>query len=285
MLEKWKQKTWEALEPESGLSGIKKFIHMMILVVILLNVIAAIISTVAFIDEQFGRPLLKFEMFSLFLFTFEYAARVWSCTVSPKYKGAIRGRLKYMRTPYALIDLLAILPGILMLASVIGVGELDGRPLRILRLLRVARLLKLSRYSESLQLMTHVLRSRRHELLVTMSHTILLLLLASCLIYFAERGEQPEEFSSIPASMWWAIATLTTVGYGDIYPVTTLGKTFGGFVAILGIGLFALPAGILASGFSEVLEKKRRREEEESSDGKDGSGAWNHCPHCGEPLK
>lgn len=287
MMERWRRKTWEVLEAENGLRGFKRFIHLTILLVILLNVVAAILSTVSFIDIHFGPILFKFELFSLALFSVEYIARVWSCTISPKYSDhPIRGRLRYMRTPFALIDLLAILPGLLMVVNILGAGELDGRPLRVLRLLRVVRLLKLSRYSESLQLMGNVIKSRKHELIVTMSHTLLLLLLASCIIYFAERDAQPESFSSIPASMWWAIATLTTVGYGDIYPVTILGRIFGGIVAVLGIGLFALPAGILASGFSEALSDKRRRRIEALEDAVDNSAKdWQHCPHCGKPLK
>jgi voltage-gated potassium channel len=135
----------------------------------------------------------------------------------------------------------------------------DLRFVRVLRLLRLSRLIKLGRYSDSLKTLGNVFKGKKEELLITAFALAILLILASSLMYFAENEVQPQAFSSIPAAMWWGIATLTTVGYGDIYPVTTLGKLMGSVIAVLGIGMFALPAGILSSGFAEKIKKAERR--------------------------
>ena len=137
--------------------------------------------------------------------------------------------------------------------------------MRAVRLL--ARAARLSRYFTGLRTLGGVLQAKRYELFTVMLVLMVLLILASSLMFFAEHDVQPEAFSSIPAAMWWTIVTLTTVGYGDVYPVTSMGRLLAGFIAILGIGFFALPAGILGSGF---LEEVQRRQE-----------GPRVCPHCG----
>jgi voltage-gated potassium channel len=137
--------------------------------------------------------------------------------------------------------------------------------------LRLARWLKIARYSQALDTLGRVLRSRKAELGITAFLGLLLLLFASSLMYFVEHEAQPRVFSSIPSAMWWGVVTLTTVGYGDIYPVTSLGKFIGGAIEILGIGLFALPAGIVASGFAEELQRRKQER-------------GHQCPHCGKEF-
>lgn len=141
-----------------------------------------------------------------------------------------------------------------------------------LRLFRLLRVLKIGRYSQSVALMAHVVRRKRSDLTVTALLLFVMLVIAASLMYYAEHDAQPEAFGSIPAAMWWGVATFTTVGYGDVYPITPLGRILGSFIAILGIGIFALPAGILASGFSEERERMRT-----------GNSA-DVCPHCGRAL-
>jgi voltage-gated potassium channel len=148
--------------------------------------------------------------------------------------------------------------------------SVDLRTLRAIRLIRLLRVLKIARYSESLQLLGRVLLSRRSELFITLVAVTVLLVVSSTLMYYAERDAQPEQFSSIPAAMWWGVETLTTIGYGDILPVTVTGKIINSFIALLGIGLFALPAGILGSGFVEELQRRRRPPA--------------RCPKCGYDL-
>ena len=173
-----------------------------------------------------------------------------------------------MITPLALIDLLVVLPFYLPIVFP------DLRFMRALRLFRLFRVLKLARYSSSLQTFADVLKLKKEELLLMLFATLILLIISSSLMYNVEHEAQPDNFSSIPEAMWWGIVTLGTVGYGDICPVTPWGKFIGSMVMILGIGLFALPAGIMASGLTEVLAK--RKEEQKT--------AGMVCPHCGRCI-
>ena len=161
----------------------------------------------------------------------------------------------------AIIDLIAITPFYMTFIVT------DTRILRILRFLRLLRMTKHSKHSKNFHIITNIIYKKRSELLTSLILMFSLLLICSTGVYFAENEAQPEKFSSIPSSMWWAVATLTTVGYGDIFPITSIGKLLGSISAIFGIGLFALPAGLLASGFSDELEKEKK-----------------NCPHCGEKL-
>lgn len=195
----------------------------------------------------------------------------------------MRGRLRWARSPLALIDLLAILPFYLPFLGV------DARFLRILWLLRILRLVKLQRYFRSLMLFGRVWKTRRHEILMTTVLMFFILLIASSLMYYAERADQPEAFGSIPHAMWWAIATLTTVGYGDVTPITGLGRIMAAVVAVVGIALFALPTGILGSGFVDELEREKERKRRQAQQREAAQAARNPevpcCPHCGKSLR
>jgi voltage-gated potassium channel len=199
------------------------------------------------------------------IFTVEYILRLWICTMGEGFSGSVRGRLKYALTPMALIDLIAIAPFYLPLLF-----RFDLRMVRLLRLFRLMRLFKVLRYSESLKVFTDVYRLKKSELSMCFMAILFLLIISSALVYHVEHEAQPEAFSSIPAAMWWGVATLTTVGYGDIYPITSLGKFLGSIIALLEIGLFALPAGILGSGFVVALRRK--------------SSSKFYCPHCSEEI-
>jgi len=165
----------------------------------------------------------------------------------------------------AVVDLLAILPFYLPFLG------FDLRVIRVMRLLRILRVAKVGRYYSSLGLIRAVFRDKKEELVLTSFLMAMLLIISASVMYYCENAEQPEAFSSIPASIWWAVATLTTVGYGDIYPVTTVGKACASVIAVLGIGMFALPTGILGAGFVEQIQKKRRPPRK--------------CPHCGGELE
>ncbi|NPV62917.1 MAG: ion transporter [Methanotrichaceae archaeon] len=242
-----------------------KYFDPFIMGLIILNVIAVTLSTVHTIYLRYAVYFDYFELFSVAVFSVEYILRLWTCTVDPRYQSPVFGRLRYMATPMAIVDLVAVLPFYIPLIFP------DLRFLRAIRLLRLFRILKMVRYSESLKTFTEVLRIKKEELGVMFFIILMLLIVASAMIYEAEHNAQPEAFSSIPAAMWWGVVTLTTVGYGDIYPITPLGKLIGTVVVILGIGLFALPAGILASGFMEVLQQKRERRKIV-------------CPYCGRCI-
>jgi voltage-gated potassium channel len=246
---------------EGGRAGAA--VDTFIMGLIALNVLAVIVETVPGFAAAYGDAFAAFELLSVAVFTAEYAARIWSAPEDPAYAAPLRGRVRFASRPLIVVDLLAILP--FYLASVL---PLDLRIVRAFRLIRFFRLLKLARYSQSMRAFARVLREKKEDLVVAGAANLLLLTVASSLMYFAENEAQPEAFSSIPEAMWWGIITLTTVGYGDVTPVTALGKVLGAVVAILGIGLFALPASILASGFIEEATREELR----------------RCPHCGEEL-
>lgn len=127
----------------------------------------------------------------------------------------------------------------------------------IISILRLLRLIKISRYSESVRNLGTVLYAKKEELLATAFAVFILLFFASSLMYFVESSAQPQSFGSIPDAMWWGVVTLTTVGYGDIYPITPIGRFLGSILAFLGNGIFALPAGIISSGFSEEVQRRK----------------------------
>ncbi len=250
--------------PEDG-SRASRLFDQTIFTLIGFTSLAIVLETIAPIAEVAQGAFEVFEVITVAVFSVEYILRVWSCTEDPEYAHPLWGRLRFAVQPLTLVDLLAILPFYVPLA---------GIDLRIARVLRLLRLLKLTRYSESMSIIGDVLRSRREALISTLFVGFVLLLFASAMMYLAEREAQPEGFSSIPAAMWWGMVTLTTVGYGDLFPVTPLGRGLGAAVALLGIGLFALPAGILGSAFVEELDRRRSPEPENPT-----------CPHCGKSLQ
>ncbi len=252
------------LEPASSGDYISRTFDFFLMVLIILNVFAVMLETVDSFYAKYGQVLKVFEVFSVSVFTIEYLLRVWVCTENPRFSHPVRGRIKFIFTPFGIVDLVAILP-----FYIPTVFPMDLRFMRAVRLFRIFRIFKVGRYYRAWELLVDVLRDKKEELLVTVFAIVIGLVIVSSLMYFAEHDAQPEVFSSIPASLWWAVITLTTVGYGDIYPVTFWGKLLAGVVSILGIGLFALPAGILASGFSERLQQRRSR---------------GVCPICGKKL-
>ena len=228
-----------------------------------LNVIALILESVKNIQAFAPWLFSVFEFVSVIIFSLEYIARVWSSVEIPIYQKPVSGRLRFMVTPLALVDLLAILPFYLPFTGI------DLRFLRIMRMMRIFRVAKLGRYSQSLQMLQRVMVAKKEQLVCSLFILLLLVIVAASMLYYTENGVQPEVFSSIPASMWWAIATLTTVGYGDVYPVTGLGKLMASVIAVLGIGMFALPTGILGAGFVEEMGQRQKT---------------TYCPHCGKEI-
>lgn len=216
----------------------------------MVSVAAAVLDTVPRARAGWGGWIDAVERTSLALFTVEYALRVWVSVEdrAGRYERPLLGRLRYMATPLALVDLLAVLPNYLALV-------LPG-DLVLLRGLRVLRILKITRYSPALATFEIVLFNERRSLAAAGTVLAVALLLAASALHHAEGAAQPEDFGSIPAAMWWAIVTLTTVGYGDAVPVTPLGRFLAGIVAVVGLGMFALPTAILGAGFARELHKR-----------------------------
>jgi voltage-gated potassium channel len=241
------------------------FLDYSLAALIVLNVAATILQTVVEIDAAYGSELAVFEVFSVVVFSIEYLTRVWFAPRHPsgRFTRPILGRLRFAFTPMALVDLVAILPFYL--------GFFLKLDLRFLRALRLVRVFKLSRHSSAMDILLTVLRQEARSFGAALSILLVILILASSGMYLVEHDAQPEAFGSIPAAMWWAVATLTTVGYGDVTPVTVPGKLFGSMVTVVGVGMVALPAGILSSAFSDHLRRQR-------------AAAAASCPHCGKPI-
>ena len=253
-----RKKLWEILEKGDSSNKTSFYTDIFLISLIVLNIIAVLLETVDSIYNQFKVEFLYFERISTIIFLIEYLLRVWVSIEGKKDKeGPIIARFKYIITWPAIIDLLAVLSGILPM-----IFEVD---LRILRALRMIRLLKFSRYFKVMNLLLGVLKEEKQSFLAAMFLLTIAMLIASTGIYIFEKDAQPDKFGSIPESMWWAVATLTTVGYGDVTPITPMGKLFGALITIIGIGTVALPSGILASGFSDQLKRRQSKYENELS--------------------
>lgn len=235
----------------SRLRGWTAVVQSGLFLLIFVNVLAVVLETVPRIAHEHHRLFERLEWFSVGVFAIEYAARVYACTSGndPRYQHPLWGRVRFVLTPMALVDLLAISPLFLFIALGVNLGSL-----RIVRLLRV---LKLMRYSPATAALGRVIYNERKSLGGAFVIFQVVLLLSSTVTYYAERHAQPVNFGSIPAAMWWAMAALTTVGYGDVMPTTTLGRVMGSLITLIGIGVIALPTGIVASAF---LEESRRRD-------------------------
>ena len=243
------------LEVEEGpYKLIGKRFETFMLALIALNLLMFILETVDEFYEHHQLFFYEFEKFSVYIFTIEYVLRIWSITISEKYRHPITGRIRFALTPLAMIDLLAFLPFYLIFFG-------DLRFLRALRLFRLFRLFKLLRYSSALKMLVKIINAKLADLQIIFFTIFLLLLVSASIMYQVEHDTQPEGYSSIPQTMWWAVSALTTVGYGDVYPITPLGKFLGSFIALLGVGLFALPAGIISAGFMQEIEDERKEKQ------------------------
>jgi voltage-gated potassium channel len=241
----WRLKVHDILEVGGDAHPIGRVINGFLVALIIANGIAFTAETVNSVYARWGPQLDAFNTFSVIIFTIEYVLRLWSAVEIPLLKRLPRwrARLKFAVRPMMIIDLLAILPWY--------IHQILPIDLRVLRILRLFRLLKLVRYSPALQTLKRVVAHEWRALLGALLLMMMLLLFAATMIYFLERDAQPQNFGSIPASAWWALETLTTVGYGDVIPATALGKVFGGIVMLLGLCMFALPVAIIATGFSQ----------------------------------
>jgi voltage-gated potassium channel len=242
---RWRREVHDILEVAGDAHPAGRVVNAFIILLIFLNAIAFAAETVEELDTRYAVAFEVFNLFSVAVFTIEYVLRVWSAVDIPMLSRLRpwRARLRFALRPIMLIDLLAFLPWYLHFLL-----PLD---LRILRVFRLFRLLKLVRYSPALQTLGRVLADEYRALLGALLVILVLLLFASTAMYLLERGAQPDKFGSIPAAAWWALATLTTVGYGDVVPITPFGKLLGGVVMLLGVGMIALPVAIIATGFSQ----------------------------------
>ena len=242
-----------------------KIFEVMIIILIVINTSSVVAETFQLPDNVKG-IMSVVETISVIIFTFEYILRVWTADTLKPELSPIKARLKYVFSFMAVIDLLAIMPFYLPMLI-----PIDLRALRTLRLVRLLRLFKINRYTKALSTIAEVFKRKASQLISSLLVVGLLMLIAALIMYNIEHEAQPETFTNVFQALWWSVATLTTVGYGDIYPVTIAGKVLSTIIALLGIGLVAVPTGIITAGFSEVIDK---------DDDKDKK----YCPYCGHKI-
>lgn len=244
-----RQRCFQLLDGEQAFSTTGKLINGFIIALIIANVAGVILETVPGIGKEYARFFFGLEIFSVAVFTLEYLTRLWISSENPRFGPGLKGKLRYIFSPIALIDLIVILPFYLSLFISID--------LRYLRLLRLLRLLKLSHYIRSLDIFLKVISSELASLASAVFAVLVLVVLAACIMFALEHQAQPEAFKSVLDAIWWAVVTMTTVGYGDITPVTAGGKILAILIMLLGVGTVALPAGMLAARFSEELQDRK----------------------------
>lgn len=245
------KRLFDILERGSGSDWQSQAVDWALIVIILINVTAVILETVPSLHARYHRAFLWIEIVSVAIFTVEYLLRLWVAdqNIAFRSRDGRPSRLRYVLSPGALIDLFAILPSYLSLIF-------PAADLRLLRLFRLLRFFKLAKYSPGLNSLAEAVRSERRALLASLVVMLSVMIAGASLIYLLEHRVQPDKFGSIPDSMWWAVATLTTVGYGDVVPVTPAGKVLGGILMMFGLAMFALPVGIIATAFAQEIHKR-----------------------------
>jgi len=245
----FRRKVYLMLGGEGNRSRLVRTIDYALMTLICVNCVFSMLESVDRLAVVHGKKFHDFDIVSVAIFSVEFLLRLWTAVEIPKYSHPLWGRLRWLATPLAIVDLLAVLPFYLGF-----IFQFDLRELRVLRLLRI---FKLSRYSNAMGIMTAVLRQEARAMGTVMFVFLILLLFISSLMYLFEHPVQPEVFSDVPTALWWGVETMTTLGYGDMIPATPLGKMLGGLTALLGVGMIALPAGIMASGFTEHMRLRR----------------------------
>jgi len=297
-----KHGVFEVIRPHADASRSRlasRIFDDVIMLLIVCSVLSVFLCTFR-IPDWLYRVLVRLEVISLIIFTIEYALRIWTANYLYPELGPIRARIRYMTSGMAIIDLISILPFLIPFIPYNLVG------VRVFRLVRLLRVFKLNRYSDALAAIGEVIRGKSQQMIASVFFVFIILILASLLIYYAEHDAQPDQFENAFSGLWWAVATLTTVGYGDLYPITPLGRFLGAVIAILGIGMVAVPTSILSAGFMELLEKNTKEESggvqhECQSEAMSAAGPAapetkppentdsgfeppQYCPHCGKKL-
>ncbi|RIJ23671.1 ion transporter [Henriciella barbarensis] len=241
-------------------TGLSPF-NLFIIILVLLSFLALALETEPAMGDAWMRAIDVFNVAIIVIFALEYLLRLWVAGENPEYRG-VRGRVRYVFSGYALADLVAFLPELLWI--LLAPDDASAQIVMVLRVLRLARLAKISRFIPAFDVLGATLSRAGQQLFTTLAMAMALVYISAVLLYFVEGvgGEQQENFASIPRAIWWAIATLTTVGYGDVYPITPLGRVFASVIAIAGIGMVALPAGVFASAFSDEIREREAAKQE-----------------------
>ena len=278
MYRKIKQYVFSVIQPAESGNVASRIFDLIIMVFIILSVSTVFITTFD-PPEPIQIWQQRIEIVSVAIFTVEYLLRIWTADLLYPESGFFGSRFKYMLSPLAMIDMMAILPFYLPM-----ILPVDLISIRAVRLVRLLRMFKLNRYSEALASIARVFEHKAREIFASLFFVLILLVVASLLIYYAEHDAQPQQFQNAFSGLWWAVATLTTVGYGDIYPITPIGRVLGALIALLGIGMVAVPTSILSAGFLEGLEKENKEKEPEKKEEPAVESEKKYCPYCGKKL-
>lgn len=247
-----RKRLFELLEVARPGDRASRIVDIVLVVLIIGSVAAIVLESVDDFATRYSPVFDWLQVLSVAIFAVEYLLRIWSAPEhdDERFRSPLLGRLRYGCTPMALVDLVAILPFFL--------GVFFALDLRFLRILRLLRLLKLARYSPAISILVAITRAEKASIGAALSFLGLVLLFSATGIYYFEHAAQPAAFASIPAAMWWAVATVTTVGYGDVVPITSAGKVFGALVSIVGVSMIAVPAGLMASRLTDELRQRRQ---------------------------
>ncbi|MFC6197910.1 ion transporter [Ponticaulis profundi] len=258
----FRARLYRAFEPGQNDRDRLSTVNRLLVALVLLSFILLALETEPALGKQGIQIIRWINTFVVIVFAVEYAVRLWIAPENPKYRGK-SGRFRYACSFYAIADLAAFLPELLLMVFL--TDQVDPRMLAILKAFRLFRLFKLARYVPAFDLLGEALRKAGGQLLTSLLLALALVYISAIALYLIEGEIQPEAFGSIPRAIWWAIATLTTVGYGDVYPVTPFGRLAASAIALAGIGVVALPAGVFASAFTDVIREEAERKKEEKA--------------------
>ncbi len=239
----FRQKLFHILHKPSPQNPWAKYVNYLLAALIVTNALFVAIETVPSIGPVFRPYFLGFEILSTSIFAVEYLARLWVCVEQDRYAEPVRGRLRYALSPLPMLDLIVILT---------FWSSVDLRFLRVARMVRLLKVLNLAHFEQSLTRVGAALSRRKELLIVAVVMMVLCIYASAAILYQLEHSAQPKVFSSIPETLWWAMTTLTTIGYGDMVPVTPFGKLCAGLISVFGIGVFALPTAIVTAAIVEA---------------------------------
>lgn len=264
-----KQKVYNIIRDDDVNGIVSDVFDGAIIFLIILNCMILVLQTFN-LSETLSRVFNYIELFSVIVFSIEYILRLWTSDLLQPMIAPGKARIKYVTSFMALIDLFAILPFYLPFLI-----PFDLRMLRMFRIIRLFRLFKLNRYTSAFKTIFEVFAKKKSQIVAAFFIITLLMIIASLVMFDLENAAQPDVFTNAFSGLWWAVATFTTVGYGDIFPITVGGKLIAGLMAFLGIGLVAVPTGIISAGFIEAIDKQENVEEKSD---------FTFCPHCGKKL-
>jgi voltage-gated potassium channel Kch len=247
----FRAKLYALMEPTGHSGQLRTYVDNFIVFWVLLSIVCVVLESVESIHKVLALQFILIDSVAFGIFTVEYLIRLYTAPENPRFKKAFAPHAAYVFSPQAIIDLLAILP---FLLEVIWPNQID---LRFLRVFRLARLLKLTRYTTATVTLYKVLRREWQVIFASVFIMLLLIVLAASMGYLLEHESQPDKFENIPQAIYWAVITLASVGYGDISPVTPWGRALTVVLSLVGVGIFAIPAGLLASAFTDQLRIDR----------------------------